>query len=230
MMITYRQLDVGGDTTNATSRVTNSVTTRPNELCLAAVVTTHASAAPTPTITNWTQVATVTFGASVRVTILRFQSATVFTGTLTIDFGGVTATGSLYQIVGFESALVDNAGNGAGAIGQAPTNTATAGTALTISYGTAWKPGSAGYTAQGRNANAAMGPRTNWTEVSDAGYNAPTTRMETQQWTRGDADTAAGTTDTTDTRGGVAVEILASYPLIESRQALQRRRLPLVVR
>jgi hypothetical protein len=227
---TIRQLTTGGSTTDASSFATASITGRINELMILAVMNSHGTSATLPTVTGWTQIATVTFGTSFRVTMFHRQSSSVVSGAQTIDFGGTTQTGCRWQIVGFTQALIDIAGNGAAAIGQTGTNTSSA-AALTINYGGTVAPISAGYSAIARSdSNATITARSNWANSADAGHASPTTRFVTARRLVLNTETAGGTT-TTITGGGIVIEVKLNVGLLIAPETTWRRKFtPILVR
>jgi hypothetical protein len=223
-----RVLTSGGSTTDATSFTTASVAIKENELALLAVVNSHASAATTPTCTGWTQIATVTFGTSYRVTLFRRQDAGGSSGTHAISFGATTQTGCRWQIVGFPQAVVDSGNNGAAAVGNSQTGTASA-AAITINYPASVKPTSAGYVVFGNNGNTAMTPRTNWTEEVDAGHATPNMRIETQRRLVLGTETAASSA-TSITGGGIVVEVFLNAAAQAVAEGVWRRRMSGILR
>lgn len=219
---TIRSLTNGGSTTDAASFNTASITGQPNELLILMVVNSHASAATTPTCTNWTQIATVTFGTSYRVTMFRRQSATAVTGAQTIDFGGTTQTGCRWMIVGFPQAVVDVANNGAAAVANSNTGTSAA-AALTVNFGGTVARTSAGIFVCANNGATATTPRTNWSESLDTTHTTPSTAIEVQRRIVLNNETAGGTT-TAITGGGIVCEIKLNLGLVNQPENVWRRR------
>lgn len=218
-----RVLTNGGSTTDAASFTTASITGRPNELLLCGVVNSHGSAATTPTITSWTQIATVTFGSFYRVTLFRRQESGIVSGTQSIAFGGTTQTGCRWDIVGFPFALLDTANNGAAAVANSATNTSSA-AALTVNFAGTVARTSAGYFVSGNNGNTAQAARTNWTEIADAGHTTPNTRIQTQRRNVLNTETAGGT-GTAITGAGIVVEVLLNIGMVSIPEGMWRRRM-----
>lgn len=224
-----RALTNGGSTTDAASFATASITGMVNELLVMAVSNSHAAAATLPTCTNWTQIATFTFGSFYRVTFFRRQSASVVTGAQTIDFGGTTQTGCRWGIFGYPQAVVDSANNGAAAIGQTGTNSSAA-AALTINYAATVERTSAGLCAICRtDANTTFAARANWTSSVDNGHATPNMRFIMQRRQLLNTETAGGT-GTSITGGGIVIEIKLNLGLIAQSETLWRKRASGIVR
>jgi hypothetical protein len=152
--------------TDATSYTLTSRTFSANTLYLLSVVNSHASSATLPTISGatgaptFTQRGTVLFNSNLsRTTLFSVVPAADFTGSLTVDFGGVTQTAMsavVVSVVNIDTAnndgfvqVVTNTGNSGtasatlsspqgfavvyGAIGRASTSAVSAGTGMTLS-------------------------------------------------------------------------------------------------
>ena len=196
-------------TTDASSYASSSSTPANGLLYLAGVVNSHATSPATPTLSGggmtWVQVATQTITSTHRVTLFRalvLSGAT--TGALTVDFAGATQTGCRLRVIEVNNAE-DSGTNGDNAILQSASGEQAAGAGLTVTFSATWRANSAGVAVIGRDANTAVVPLTGWTELTDTGHATPGTRIATQ-W-RADATTTFGVTDTSNTRGGVGVEI-----------------------
>jgi hypothetical protein len=74
-----------------------------------------------------------------------------------------------------------------------------------------------------------MTPRSNWTEINDAGQTTPTIRLETQRRLVLNTETAGGTT-TSITGGGIIVEVFLNPGLLAVAETAYRRRLSGLIR
>lgn len=207
MAVTCTNITAGDDDTDASSYTTASVTISANKLYLLSVVTSHASAAPTPTISGasqtWTQVDTQTFaGGQGRLTIFR-AGGTAGSGALTIT--ATSATGCAWILDEFANAITDN--NGGGGVWQTATNSASA-TTVTATLGTMESSANATYGAFARAAasNEAWTPGTNFAESAHTGGSSPQRSFLTEFYNANDTTVDASWTTSGSCRA-IAVEI-----------------------
>lgn len=122
MTVTANPLTTGADTTDAVSFTTASITPGANRLVLAAVLVTHGTDPPAPSLSGngltWELVANTTLPNVRELYLFRSMGSAPTAGGVTISGDGVTAyTSALWQITEFGG--VDTSGtNGSGAIVQ----------------------------------------------------------------------------------------------------------------
>ena len=211
MAITNASLTSGTNTTDATSFTTASITPTANQLVIATVVNTAATAG-TPTLSGngltWVQIDTQLVAASgVRTTMFRTMGASPSSGAVTIDFGADTQTGCAWAIDAF--AGIDTSGtNGSGAVVQSAKGAVDA-TSITVTLAAFGSTDNGAAFGMGRGRAEASTFDTGWTEIVDTTYSTPNTAIETQ-W-RADNDTTAGASWVTSGKAaGIAIEIKAA--------------------
>lgn len=218
MAITITSLTGSGDATDANSYSTASITPGSNRLVLVFVVNRKgADNAETPTLSGnsltYVQVATVTFNTLAaqrgRITLFRAMGASPTTGSITIDFGGVTQTSCVWSV--FECDGVDTSGtHGSGAVLQSATNAADTAAALTVTLGLALGTGSASVGGFGAASTTVIDHEAGWTEIHDTSVTPAAIGVETQYNLTFD-QTSTGTMNSgTANMGGIAVEIAAA--------------------
>lgn len=164
------------DDVDRSSYTTASVTLLAANAYLLSVITSHATAAPIPTVAGasqtWVQVDSQTFaGGQGRLTTFRCGGL-AGSGTLTIT--ATAATGCQWILDGFTGAITDNNGGGAifqevGSNGTATTATATLGTTEPSATANA----SYGVWARSGAANEAWTPGTGFTSIVQTGGATP---------------------------------------------------------
>lgn len=216
MALNAASLTSGEDATDATSFTTASVSPSDNALVLVAVLSRRQSATPDqPTLSGggmaaWTHVAGSAFSSSgtqrARLDVFRALEATPGTGTLTIDYAGVTHSKAAWSIVEFTD--VDTSGsNGAGAIVQSGTDSGTA-TSSTVTLSAFGSANNAGYGAFAHNANEATTEGSGFTELHDVAGSAPASGLQSE-WKVNDASVDASWS-TSSLYGAVAAEVKQS--------------------
>lgn len=199
MTISGALLTNNGDTTNASSYATASVTPTSNALVLVAVVNTKASAPDTPTLSGngltWVQIGTVTFDTvaspTKRLTVFRALGASPSAGAITIDFGGASQTGCAWVVSEYTG--VDTTGtNGSGAVVQSTTNNGNSSTTQSATLSAFGSATNGSYSATGVDSNVDVSPEASWNEHANPTYGTPSTGLQTQ-W-RADNDTSPSTT------------------------------------
>jgi hypothetical protein len=205
--VTCTNITAGDDDTDASSYSTASVTISATKLYLLSVVTSHASAAPTPTVSGasqtWTQVDSQTFaGGQGRLTVFR-AGGVAGSGALTIT--ATSATGCAWILDEFANAIYDL--NGGGGVWQTATNSASS-TTVTATLGTMESSGNATYGAFARAAasNEAWTPVTNFAEVAHTGGSSPQRSFLTEFYNANDTTVDASWTTSGSCRA-IAVEI-----------------------
>src|SRR3990167_10083775 len=211
MAVTATHLTTAVSDTDATSYTTASISPAANNLVLVAVYS-HDASAPTatPTLTGagltWVQVGTLTTtgDSQARLTLFRTLSASPGSGALTIDFGGETQNRCMWSISSFGN--VDTSGaNGAGAVVQSATNTASSVTTLTVTLSAFGNTNNATYGCLGQNAGTqAITAGTGFTELGEA--NSGEFEAIETEW-RVDNDTSVNWTTSENNLAGIAVEI-----------------------
>lgn len=209
MAITETNLTSAADTTDASSWTTASITPTGNSLVEAAVASSLLAGPAAPTLSGngltWVQVATRTFASTRRITLFRALAASPSSGSVTIDFGGVTQLACAWSIS--EYAGADTSGtNGSGAIVQSATNFGTSttpsvtlaafGSSDNATYGTFSVNNTGGFTVGAGFASVG--------NVNVAGLGSLL-----GEW-RADNDTSVDATCTSGEWGGIAVEIKAA--------------------
>lgn len=226
MAIAATHLVSAGSTTNANSYTTASITPGASRLVLAAVVNSAAGTPATPTLAGnsltWVQIATVTYDTIAtpnhRLTLFRALGSSPTTGTVVITAS--TSTGCVWSISDFSG--TDTTGSdGSGAIIQSATNRTDTATSLTVTLAAfADAVNNAAYGAFGNNGAVAIDFGSGFTELGDAGYTSPDTRLETE-WLLGQ-DTSVDASETFPLSwAGIAVEIGA--PAAATGQPTMRR-------
>jgi hypothetical protein len=209
------------------SAYTNTSWTPPTSDLICVFVNSERSGAGTanqPTISGnsltWTAIATATLGTNnggSRVTLFGANASGSTAGTTTIDFASQTQTHCEASF--FKATGVDLLGGVAAAFVQSPTNTgtATSGSVTLAASGNANNRPIAGFYHE---ANEAVTPRANWTELDDLADSGPGANLETQQRTDAFETTASATWTTSAKWIGVAAELKASNSLpLPSRSA-----------
>ena len=139
---------------SATSFVTASISPAANSLILLCVNSSNTNGGTAPTsitgggMTTWDLVATAA-NRDNRVSIYRAQQASPGSGTITIDYGATTMTAINWAVYDIPGAIVGN--NGAAAIGQTATNTAS-GVELSVAL-TTYEPNEMEFVSTIREAN-----------------------------------------------------------------------------
>ena len=220
MAIAHTAKTSGNSSTDATSYATASITPGTSELELVAVVNSKGTTPDTPTITGYTQVATVTYASIAapqrRVTLLRYLNSSPSAGALTIDFAGATQTGCAWAISDFSG--VDTGGsNGANAVVQSATNRnddASGNDTLTVklaAFGDAVNNATYGAFSQASNNGFDIG--TGFTQIHDTAAATPQTGIFTEFKLSGDTTVDATDTGASDiAHAGIAIEIKVAPP------------------
>lgn len=131
-------------------------------------------------------------------------------GVLTVDFAGVTQNHCDIHVLEVDGA--DLTGTALSAVRQsAIQNAAGLSSPASLSLTSVPADASRCFASWALNSNTALTPRTNWTELADAGHSAPARRMETQ-WR---SDAAEQTTSVSGWAGsitirGIIIEIAAA--------------------
>ena len=174
----------GGSTTDATSFATASISPAADQPIYAAVIS-QATSVNTPTATGngltWVAVATGAPNASRKLTVFRSAGASPSAGAITFDFAGQTQSSAQWAVIQFASADITGT-NGSGATVQAPA--ATTGTGVTSLAGPTLaaleNSLNVNLTFVGLGLNTAVTNDALFAELSDAGQNTATLRLETQ--------------------------------------------------
>lgn len=213
MAVTATLLTTGHDTTDQASYAGASITTAASRLTLLAVHNPKGTPT-TPTVIDsnrtWAQVDTVAFNSAAspakRVTV--FRCLVTATGSFTIDFGGVSQNGCLWNVVEFPG--VDTSGsNGSGAIVQHVTGTADSAAGLTITLSAFGSANNATYGAFGNLGTTAITAGSGFTSIDETGDSTPNIRLmaEFQAGNDTSVDTGGGSNNAW---GGIAIEIAAA--------------------
>lgn len=179
----------GGSDTDATSYTTASITPVADRLYLLAVLNSRSGAAATvPTVTGagltWVQVDTQAFASGSPnqrcITVFRAMGSGS-AGALTIDFGGVTQTGGIWQLSEF-TGVATSGTDGSGAVVQVVKTSASAATSISQAMAAFSSSDNRGFAAVGHDKNEAKSPRASWTELRDplGSFGFPTQNLETQ--------------------------------------------------
>jgi hypothetical protein len=125
------RLDYNQSNTDATSYATASVTPTNGRVAFAAIATYLSTGTPAiPTASGngqtWIQLATVTVGSNLRLTVYYAVVASATAGAVTFDFGAETQTAAAWSYL--EISLIDNAAP----VVQSKTNTATGSSAISV--------------------------------------------------------------------------------------------------
>lgn len=218
MAVSGTHLTSNGSGTNATSYATASITPTANALVLCAVCSELSGVPAVPTVTGcsltWVEVANCFFdqaGTQSRLTLFR-ALGTPSTGTLTIDFSGVTQAGCEWSVAEF--AGVDTGGtNGSAAIVQSAKTTepaAGATTSITATLGAGITAGNAAYSAAAWEANEAGSAEGTWTLLGQGTHAGPSAAI-LSQWINSSSDTSGTISWTTSVlAGSIIVEIKAA--------------------
>lgn len=211
-------LTSGNSSTDATSYATASITPDTNNLVLVAVISSRASAVPSaPTITNYTQVATVAFATigteRRRLTVFRSLSASPATGALTISFGAETQTSCAWSVSQFSG--VDIGGtNGANAVVQSVTNRmddSGGDDTLAVTLAAFGHANNATYGAFGQDANNLFVPGSGFTQIHDVVSTTPQSNVFSEYKIANDTSVdATETVDGASGLGGIGIEIKAA--------------------
>lgn len=172
-----------------------------------------------PTVTGngltWTQIATVTYNSSSaihrgRLTLFAADNTggTATNGATSFDFAGQTQTG--YGVSFFYATGVDVSGGLAAAFVQAPTNTGSTLTTLSVNLAAAGHADNRPIAGFAHSANETATERTNWTEVDDDGTSSPTTSLETQYRSDTFETTASASWSSNVACAGIAAELKAT--------------------
>ena len=216
-LIEFTTLGSDASTTDTASFVTtDSYTGQATVLQLLSVFNTKATIPDIPTVSQtgatWDQVATVTIGGTIRITVFR-QLGVTAAGQLTISFGGNTQTSIILGVTGYSN--VDITGtNGSGAIVQSTTNSSDASpSSLTVTLSAFSNLYNAAYGAFGCDTSTptTIGGGTGFTIV---GVNATvlTPNGASASEFKNSNDTSVDCTLTTTTNAvGIAIEIKSIY-------------------
>jgi hypothetical protein len=193
---------------------TDTISPTGNSLVLAVVEgfrDAGASAAPTLSgvMTTWTQVASQVFDTDRRITLYRSLQATPVPGKVTITFAAAQDAAA-WSILEFGN--VDTAGvNGADAVVQSATDTATGATSLSITLSAFGAAANATFGAFATNATSGITPGTGFTEIDDVTEGGGLFT----EW-RVDNDTGVDASDSASASvnwGGIAIEVKSAAPL-----------------
>ncbi len=216
MAITQTVLTSSANTTDATSWTTASISPTANRLVLAAVSSSLAAGPAVPTLTGngltWVQVNSRTYAGNRRVTVFRAMGASPTTGTVVIDFAGVTQLAAAWIFSEYDG--VDTSGtNGSGAIVQSviATGTSAAPAATLAAFGS-----TSNATYGAFSVNNTSGFTGEFAEVADVNVSGLGSLMA--EW-RNDNDTSVTATCTSGDWGVVAIEIKAGAASLTSSPA-----------
>jgi hypothetical protein len=214
--LSQNNLTNGYDEVDATSFTTASVTPSANALLLLTVSASVTGGSAAPTITGngltWVQVVTrqTSYGDSWdsrRITIFRAMGASPTTGTITIDFSGITQSRCLWSLSEFTGA--DTSGtDGSGAIVQSGGNDQSGGTSLTVTLSAFSSANNMAYGAIHHWWNEATTLGTGFSEIYDTTTSSGTTGFQTQY--KLNDETVDWSWTTSVRASAIALEILAS--------------------
>lgn len=210
-----RNLIANSSTTAATSYNTASIAPRNGALVIVSFNITYPNGnTPAPSISgagsvagDWTQIGTVLYDASgtqQAIFAYRARLTTWSSGALTLDMG---ASGTLNSIIWSvdEFTGVDTTGtNGAGAIAQSKTGSASAATSITVTLDAALSAHNRIWSIAGWDANELGTPETNWTQLGSDSEAGSSCGLLTQ-WRNADSDNSASTSWTTAGLAGMIV-------------------------
>ena len=206
MPVTATQLTSDASETDANSYATTSISPTADSLILAAVGSTLGTGGPnTPTASGasmtWVQVATVAISTTGRITVFRTLNSSPGSGAITFDFGGETQDRGLWTIAEF-SGVVTTGSDGADAVVQSATDTATA-TSLTVTLSAFSNSGNATYGALFNNSATAITPGSGFSELSET-QQSQTVQAE---WKNTNDTTVDWSWSGSLDAGGIAIEI-----------------------
>jgi hypothetical protein len=222
---TVSLLSSGGSNTDATSYTTASVSPAPNQPVLIGVDIARTNAEPdVPTVTGngltytlVNQIHYKTGGATtnLKLCVFRAAGASPSAGAVTIDFAGVTHIGCRWDVL--QASNADPGGsNGSAAVVQSAVASGliAAGADLTVSLAAAAMAEDRPVAFYGLNATpGGIGPRANWTELSDNAHSAPAQNLESQWRADTFEQTSTGSNGSGTNNlamGGIAVELRAA--------------------
>lgn len=195
--------------TGASSYNSSSISPSADRLVLLAVTSSAASSPPVPAVSGcsltWTQVLTQTFGTNKRLTVFRAMGSSPTSGALTINFSPVTQTGVSIIVIEFPGVTLG--GNGGNAIIQSAQNSGS-GTSASATLAAVAHPNDgvvAFWSAEAGTLGTAFAPDGSLVELSDGGYDTPTTRTGAA-WLPGE-DTSPSATITSSAWAVIALEV-----------------------
>lgn len=205
------------DNVDRTSYSTASWTPTPNRLILVFLsFAVDAGVAAIPTLSGnsigtWSNVTdTIAGGPGGTALYVALSGASPAAGALTASFSGVTQNHCDIDVIEVDGA--DISGTALAAVLQSATFPAASGTSpQSVALASAPAGTSRCFSGWALNSNTALTPRSNWTELGDAGHTSPARRLETQ-W-RPDASEQTGSVSGwggSVTLRGILVEIAAS--------------------
>lgn len=213
-MITVNHL-TDGNTQNTVSTTTASITPAANKLVLVAVIQSndYTGASTAPTVSGcgltWVEVAHADDGTTNanRATVFRGMGASPTTGVLTIAFPGAPANEFQcdWSVDEFDK-VIKTGSNGAGAVKQSATNTATSSaSSLTVTLAAFSNTQNVTYGAFLTLVNTVFHPGSGFTQL--ATRNTGNTNMGVEWKNSNDTSVDASWDDASTARAGVAVEI-----------------------
>lgn len=202
---TVTDITTSGSTTDGASYTTASITPPANTLILAMVASEIGAGTPNiPTLSGngltWVQINTAVTGQN-RGTLFRARG-TPTTGTVVIDYAGQTISDCTWSIISVTGASVTGA-DGAGAVVQSATNTASATTSLTVTLAAFSSTENATFGGFAINNNNLITAGSGFAVVAQPGCCSSRAAIE---WRTGN-DTSVDATWTSSTSQGVAIEV-----------------------
>ena len=217
MAIARNSLTSGSSDTDATSYATASITPTASRLliaCYHSVNLTEGIDPTQPTLTGngltWTVVDSWVyrqFGDRYRLSVAAANTGgSPSTGTITFDHGAQTEEGASWSV--FELNGTDVSNGVSQCFPQFVHSTLNAGgTSISLTLASAADSGNRPFLCMGGGMNEDITPRTNWTEIHQAGATSPNVLIETQERLDTFETTASATWTTAILYGGIAFEV-----------------------